>query len=842
MQAELIQATESPVPGMADPESLELIDLLNDLGALGNLLLEQVRLGRSPATSDLQAEHVLDAFLLAAGMNQVTEDYMHRPNPSIAALAGLTKRSAPAAYVLGRVQGGIEVARCRTQRLVDTWQRSLDSLVAMLARAVVGATHREDEIESLALALVEEMPRLPESLRRAIVRLPDSFRGFDQQPDDCRRLAQELTTRWPDRGRPLLVVGVRTSGSYLAPLQAAYLVHAGFRQVSSITFRPGQAWSPRERALLRQLPEIEGLALLIDDPPVTGNKLAASADELERIGVPPGSIVLLVPLLGGGQVLPARLRPRQTVVLPWHLWSINDRLTDSSLQQALSHILVGRDVRLPHENRDLRVAAVDDVEPLELEPITDIKSRPLVRSHLRTARRVRVRDKAGVAGAIDVYVKGTGLGYFGRHSMAVAKRMEGRVPETYGWLEGLLFRALLPEAARLTNALDGKAAAPIASYVVSRAHVLQAPEDKSLRMRHRHAARDLVGDVLASGFGRLRPLVSRPLERYTTRVLRPANAAVIDGSTALPQWFYESNRTGPSHVVKVDFDERAFSVWDLYCYDPVMDLAITAADWEFRLGVQGQTDFGGLLMAEYRRLTGEVVSDERWFLYRLLHLSSAHFHFERLQRDGPLHLQTQQGSPASSPDVEEHLFDESLAADVQLGDRALARLHNAYVAGLYTHDLSSGTGPLCEIAVEGLLESDRGRLTSDGALVLRSLIAHGFRPRLVTNRSSQELLGRCAAYRAVGGLARDAEVTVDGQPSTGQCEGCLRSRADVTALLGHSPAGCRVCRRPRLSPDSRVIMAAMDAHQRRGFRRVADVVRLMSAERTGRRARSSHTL
>ena len=48
-------------------------------------------------------------------------------------------------------------------------------------------------------------------------RLPNCFLAFDQAPEDCRRLVELFAERRAERSVPLLVLGLRTSGSYLAP-------------------------------------------------------------------------------------------------------------------------------------------------------------------------------------------------------------------------------------------------------------------------------------------------------------------------------------------------------------------------------------------------------------------------------------------------------------------------------------------------------------------------------------------------------------------------------------------------------------------------------------------------
>jgi len=53
-----------------------MLDLLLDLNEISALLAEE--LAGDDFGQSSRKEHVLDAFLLAAGMNQIVEDYLHR--------------------------------------------------------------------------------------------------------------------------------------------------------------------------------------------------------------------------------------------------------------------------------------------------------------------------------------------------------------------------------------------------------------------------------------------------------------------------------------------------------------------------------------------------------------------------------------------------------------------------------------------------------------------------------------------------------------------------------------------------------------------------------------------
>src|SRR5204862_3707490 len=71
-------------------------------------------------------------------------------------------------------------------------------------------------------------------------------------------------------------------------------------------------------------------------------------------------------------------------------------------------------------------------------------------------------------------------------------------------------------------------------------------------------------------------------------------------------------------------------------------------------------------------------------------------------------------------------------------------------------DLEPGAGDFCALDLDGVLETQTlgfPGLSPAGALALRALKAHGYRPLLVTGRALDEVAERCDAYGLAGGVA-----------------------------------------------------------------------------------------
>ena len=223
--------------------------------------------------------------------------------------------------------------------------------------------------------------------------------------------------------------------------------------------------------------------LLTDDPPKSSGSLARAAHEIERLGFDERSIVLLLPLLGDMEVPPPSLRRYPSIVLPWEDWSVHARLEASAVFDALAE-MVGSD------------SEVGSVHPLAMPTAKR-------RGHVRPLYRVQLR-RDGEQLTRDICVEGVGIGYFGDHALAVARRLGAFLPKVIGVRDGLVYREWLPERGRVDPPPPervGQIAAGMVDYVTSRARALAVDEDTSLRLIDRGAVWQRAGDIIMRAFG-----------------------------------------------------------------------------------------------------------------------------------------------------------------------------------------------------------------------------------------------------------------------------------------------------------------------------------------------------
>jgi hydroxymethylpyrimidine pyrophosphatase-like HAD family hydrolase len=704
----VIALSISATGAQGDGEALMLGNLLNDLPVLASLLASEVERGAW-----------LDAYLLAAGMSQVFDD---RLDPALRHLdavarhldghpgrgARLGARAARTATSLSTLVPSPD-SRARLLR----WGGGLAALLETLADRVVRAPTAASPSGGLAGAaatLASTVDGLPGWLLRTPLRLPACFRSFDQHPEDLARLVDAFSRRWPSRRRAVVVVGVRTSGSYLAPLIAAELRARAYEAVRVLTVRPGRALPRRERDLVRDTARQGGVAVLTDDPPVTGGSLASAARTLRGLGLAPHDIVLMLQIDQSAGDLPPALAPYPAVVLPWEQWTVQDRLSSDRVRATLDALLGGDD----------RVRAAEEV-PVPFER----------RGHRRARFRVELCDaRTGERYARQMLVEGVGLGYLGAHALAVARDLGMFSPRVFGLRDGLLYREWLPHERRVDCAaeeLDPAVAGSIAAYVATRHRALGVKEDISLRLAGEQPAWEVASMALSRVFGR-GSLAARPLvtDRVAKRLLRVDSPSVVDGDTSLDRWFMRDGRRTP--MTKVGAAEHSFWHLGLACFDPAFDLAGATAR-------ASDAAFARRLRQAYADETGEWVDEERMLLYELAHLWGR-------ARSHPQETAALRGAAA----------------------RALQR----YFGDVFLRELPPVPpgGPLCALDVDGVLETEHlgfPALTASAARALRALLAHGYRPLLASGRSAAEIVERCRAYGLAGGVAEYGAVTYDAQ-------------------------------------------------------------------------------
>ena len=650
----------------------------------------------------------LNAFLLAVAIQQAVDDRLAPASMVDRAAEYLGKHESAWGTItsatlrrVSRLAHRVTGAALGRQGVTE-WRVGVDEVVQHLAAIVVEefcGSHRT-RLETRLASLAASAARLPTYVRNAIPVIPSCFQTFDLGIDDVRRLADLVAEAVADSPGPVMVVGVRTSGSYLAPLIAAVLRTRGRSDVSTVTLRPGApfqgAAADQARAAI-----LAGAAFVVtDDPPVSGSSLARAVEELRRVGVPKASVTVAYPRFteAGGAV--THLAGYQQVSLGWTEWAVHTRLTPEAVGFDLAALL-GNGV------------SVESVQALEHRALSRSEA------HVRARFLVDVVDRSSAERrTLDVAVQGVGIGYYGEHVQVVAGQLAAYAPRIYGLRAGMLYREWLDDRQSVRTTVEPRAVATaLAGYAAERSRRLHVPEDRSLRLAGSRPAWEAAAVEVSSTFGKGWPFVQLfAVNPVVRRLMRVSHPTIVDGTTSLENWF-SSDRENPERLRSVGLQRRAYWHHGLGSYDPAFDLAGAMTE-------ELDVPLTELMLAEYTARSGDVVSPERWMLLRLAQLWGS-----RRRRADPLAVR---------------------GAGARVLQEYFARV---FFAGV---EAPPADGPVCALDIDGVLETDHlgfPSLTAASAFALRALRMHGCRPVLVTGRSLDDVRERCRNYGLVGGVA-----------------------------------------------------------------------------------------
>jgi hypothetical protein len=521
----------------------------------------------------LTREDAIDAYLAACAIAQIMDDRAEGTDTVVRRLTAMLGDRGPVRRVVRLAANAQALRRSMLKRRAARAHRAeAERLVTLLADDVSGG---RAGIGAPAGALIRASAQAwAQAADAGLARPPSCFRSFDQHPRDCDELARRFAQRHPDRDAAVLVLGVRTSGAYLAPLIAASLRTRGFRGVAA-TMRPGGPLPLGALAAARGGPN-PGWVLVVDDPPSSGASMAKAVAAVRRRGFAGAQVVALYASFADEA---ARALPRDVprIVLGAKDWHIRTLLGARSVGELVREAFAGHDI---------------------LEVVSDDPGLPCRAGHLGVRASVWLRGEAGVR-RLDLRAEGVGTGYLGRHALDVAASLPGIAPRVHALRDGVMLRTAGEPLAGAAVPLDAAA-----GYVAARRERLRLAHDRSGLLRGRQPAWEVAGRIFSAGFGRLgalaRPLLIDPPLRALTAAAAPC---LTDGTTVLDGW--ETGADGA--LLKADFDDGCFSHLDLACYDAAYDLAGVAV---------GQPESEAALLARFEAVTGERIDPARWCVYR----------------------------------------------------------------------------------------------------------------------------------------------------------------------------------------------------------------------------------
>ena len=700
----------------------------------GYLQRELTRL--EEVTEDWQRNEVAtNIFLLSCAITQAVDDYLlgkrYDFSKAVKARPMLARVAAPVEAGLRFGQKVRELALSRLHYWRLRWTAAvIDFTCVFQSDKPIG---RKDFTSSTTLLASLLARRLPTHFLARRARVPSAFHSQSLTPLDSLALARKFVTAFPDRQRRILVLGLRTAGSYFAPLVCAHLKSEGYKDVDCVTARPTTGISLWEARGIKRSARGNALVAIVDEPMTSGKTVIQAVRCLHRAGFESRDIVALVPNHPArrGWTWPNNVKffpaTQITILLlesaEWHRrWLLKPEAVESRLQEYFLR-------------RGYRSASLE-FSP-QWESYSDrLKNLELQKGHIRFKGiyQVRLEDADGKAETRYVLAKSTGWGWLGYHAFLQGHLLSPCIPPVLGLRDGILYTEWLPEEDQVATEFPNRNRLidTLGSYVAARVRSLSLGLDPwaDLDVLDEPIGLGLLADPLSRAYhNKITAALKRG--RLRERLMRSGGPCptLIDGKMEPIEWI-----RGPEGLLKTDFDHHGLGKPHLNATDPAYDLADALLCWD--LSAEEENN----LLARYVEKCGDAGVYQRLFMYKLLagtwrtmralevlslpHLSHHHEEYNRryLQANNFLTLQTTH-------------FCSSLC----LRPKAL---------GWHT--------PLVMLDIDGVLDAwifGFPATTKAGIKAVSLLHAHNFAVGIDTARSVTDVQEYCRAYGFVGGVA-----------------------------------------------------------------------------------------
>lgn len=702
-----------------------------------NHLAEQLSGLESSAKGWQQREVITNVFLLACSVTDTVDDYIVGNTYDLSKVSRAFPIARECVNAFNRFLAG--AGRLREIRLshLRAWNSAWRSAVTdFLQHTMIHEPAPSVLVHQCAKLSRFLPPKLPKSLWNARPKMPAFFRSRDFAPPDCVELGKKYAARFPDGDRPVVVLGLRTAGSFLAPLLCAYL-RTRFPAVDWTTVRPKRRLALSERAALRRASRRRSRVLVIDESIHSGQTLVTAISLLRRMGFADEDLVVLNPaepaFPNWKESSVFRSVPGIHTIALEPAERYKQRLLDSSSVNSLlsEYFRAGGFV-----NSSVVISVETEEKNSDWRKIPE-----RVDVRLKRVFEVHVEDATGQNEIRRVLAKSVGWGWLGYHAFRAGRALQEHVPRILGLRDGVLYSEWLPQRGSAGTVLSDRelAISSVASYVAGRVKALKLPDNPtpSLTREGRNKGLEMLATTLSRAYSSRTAAAAKRfwIKKEVSESCR--FSVLTDSKMAADEWL----KVG-STLRKTDFEHHGQGKNELGMTDPAYDLA----DAIFQFGCSADEE--RRLLETYKVESGDNELEDRLFLNKLVVGLWAQ-NLATLGLENPHLVARRDVFHRQSVSAWNFLVSQTVRECGKLCRPA--------------RDVG-WRAPLVVLDVDGVLDRmvfGFPSTTAAGIQALSLWASHGFMVALNTARTLREVKEYCGAYGLAGGVAEYGAVAWD---------------------------------------------------------------------------------
>jgi hydroxymethylpyrimidine pyrophosphatase-like HAD family hydrolase len=702
--------------------------------AIEHLAGEIDRLPSTPAGWQTD-EVTTNVYLLSCSLLNGIDEYLRGRTLRLPAQLAKTWPGRTALWVTEKIAEH-HPNRTHFCRWKEEWESGLDGFFAVLARGGSDPVSFAESAQKLSGML--QSP-LPSDLLDSRLGVPSAFSRLDMTHFDVLALGRQFVRQCPDRSLPILLLGLRTAGTYFSALLRSFFKTEGYQRVASLTVQPKKGPGRRERKKLTRYAKQGFTLVIVDDPPHSGGTIVLAVDIARQAGFDLARIKALLPTHPATRAWADTFPNGLVITLEPEGWrkqqlldpkTVENRLSEYFARQGFSHIRVIGSRRADELNAGLQSG-----------------SNPQRGATLKQIFEVQLWTPQGKNETRYVLAKSVGLGYLGYPAFLAAQRLSDFVPPVLGLRDGILYTEWLspqPRAGAVGSDRNPRIDTA-AAYVAARTRLVRLPK----RRAPGKAVHENGLELLAASFGRAygRFLLDIPMRSWILQRLCRLHCpfpTLIDGNMGYAKWI--EGKFGP---LKTGYYGHGLGKTQLNAIDPAYDLAETILSFALSLEEEGR------LIRRYVEHSGDVEVGQRLFVNKLL-----------------AGLWTMDAA-------QEHLFDMQSGQRQQelhrrfLGAWAFLTVQTARFCGARCRPSQPARwrSPLVMLDIDGVLDRrifGYPCTTAAGMEALSLLATRGYSVALNTARSAAEVKEYCEAYGLAGGVAEHGAYLWDAVAQCGQ--------------------------------------------------------------------------
>ncbi len=591
------------------------------------------------------------------------------------------------------------------------------------------------------------------------VRIPRAFRSHDLSHCDVLALGRKFVANFPDRQQSIVIMGLRTAGSYFAPLLQSYLEAQNYRTVESFTVRPKSGLSRQEMTALARCAATRSRLVIIDEPIRGGNTLLEAVRLAQQYSIERHQVVILVPIHPsvrhakesiGYQLLSdlflLTLEPEE-----WHKYQSLDAETKKFANEYF-------------QARRISVCDLSARTPLAARFNRRLDSISERKGHDRLKRVYEVRLSTEAAGEETRYIlsKSVGWGWLSYQAFLAGERLGKFVTPLLGLRNGILYTEWQPDdgiAGSKTSRAEWIDRA--ASYIAARVQSLRLEVDPvpELILESKNQALRKLASSLCQAYG-ARPAQHLKQGRMLYELSRTQCPCptLIDGKMRAVEWI-----RGSSGPLKSDFEHHGLGPIENNMTDPAFDVA------DFILGCKLSSEEEDRLVTRYIQDSGDVGVADRLLTNKLV-----------------AGLQARDRAVANLEDPRLIARRHEFNRDYITAWNFLILHTMRYCAKLCSQPENMvWRGPLVVMDVDGVLDKQAvgfPSITFAGIQALSLLHSHNIAIVLNTARSIPEVKEYCTHYNFLGGVAEYGSFAWDAIGKKGEILVSEESQRELRAL------------------------------------------------------------